>query len=377
VYNDLGAYQLNETYSQHSSFPMGSINGFVLSGTTVDANIRKEKLNTTEIGANLGFLKSRISLDAAYFITRTTDLITNTTPSISSAADAFLTNIGELKGTGYEISLGGRIIKGNRLTWDLSVNYSTTTTEVVSIKEGLDEITLTSTGQVGVFAVVGETFPQMKANTYIRDPQGRIVIDPATGFPETNAELSNLGRTLPKHIIGLNTVVKFEGFSLSTTIDYRTGHVFYAQGSDQMEFTGRSLESVSANRQDFVIPNSVIETSPGVYVENTNIPVSGGRQSYWTDVYWDVKENYVRDATALKVRELVLSYTLPSSLLIKTPLHKLTVGLIARNFLTLLPAENSFSDPEFNNTNNNNVGIGGYFQSPPTKSFGVNLNIEF
>ena len=43
---------------------MGSINGFALSGTTVDANIKKEKLNTTEIGGNFGFLKSRISLDA-------------------------------------------------------------------------------------------------------------------------------------------------------------------------------------------------------------------------------------------------------------------------------------------------------------------------
>ena len=97
MYNDLGAYQLNETYSQHPSFPMGSINGFVLSGTTVDANIKKEKLNTTEIGGNFGFLKSRISLDVAYFITKTTDLITNTTPSISSGAGAFLTNIGELQ----------------------------------------------------------------------------------------------------------------------------------------------------------------------------------------------------------------------------------------------------------------------------------------
>jgi len=378
VYNDLGAYQLNETYSQHGSFPMGAINGFVLSGTTVDANIKKEKLNTTEVGANLGFLKSRISLDAAYFITKTTDLITNTTPSISSGAGAFLTNIGELKGTGYEISLGGTVIKGNKISWDLNLNYSTTTTKVISIKPGLDEITLPGGyGQVGVFAIVGQDFPQMKANTYVRDPQGRIVVDPATGFPRTDAALSSLGRTLPKHIIGLNTALRFVGFSLSTTIDYRTGHVFYAEGSDAMEFTGRSLESVSANRQDFVIPNSVIETSPGVYVENTNIPVSGGRQSYWTDVYNDVKENYVRDATALKVRELVLSYSLPSSLLNKTPLHKLTVGLIARNFLTLLPAENSFSDPEFNNANSNTVGIGGYFQSPPTKSFGVNLNIEF
>ena len=50
---------------------MGSVNGFVLSNTTVDANIKKEKLNTTEIGLNLGFLKSRLSLDASYFMTKT------------------------------------------------------------------------------------------------------------------------------------------------------------------------------------------------------------------------------------------------------------------------------------------------------------------
>jgi len=377
VYNDLGAYQINERYSKHGSFPFGPINGFVLGGTTVDANIKKEKLNTTEIGMNLGFLKSRIYLDAAYFLTKTTDLITNTTPSIASAATSFLTNIGELKGTGFELTVGGQVLQASNFSWDLSVNYTTNETEVVSIKEGLDEIALTTTGQVGVYAVVGEAFPQIKANTYVRDPQGRLVIDPTTGWPKTNAELSSLGKTMPDYIVGLNSTVRFFGFSIATTMDYRTGHMFYAQGSDAMEFTGRSLESVSANRQDFVIPNSVIEVSDGVYVENTNIPVSGGRQSYWTDVYNDVKENYVRDATAFKIRELTLNYTLPESILSKTPLKKVTVGFIARNLITLLPAENSFSDPEFNNTNSNAVGIGGYFQSPPTKSFGVNLNVEF
>jgi len=269
------------------------------------------------------------------------------------------------------------VLQASNFSWDLSVNYTTNETEVVSIKEGLDEIALTTTGQVGVYAVVGEAFPQIKANTYVRDPQGRLVIDPTTGWPKTNAELSSLGKTMPDYIVGLNSTVRFFGFSIATTMDYRTGHMFYAQGSDAMEFTGRSLESVSANRQDFVIPNSVIEVSDGVYVENTNIPVSGGRQSYWTDVYNDVKENYVRDATAFKIRELTLNYTLPESILSKTPLKKVTVGFIARNLITLLPAENSFSDPEFNNTNSNAVGIGGYFQSPPTKSFGVNLNVEF
>lgn len=377
VYNDLGPYQINESYSKHSSFPFGGIGGFVLSGTAVDANIKKEKLNTTEVGLNLGFLKSRISLDASYYITRTTDLITSTTPSIASAATSFLTNIGELKGTGFELSLGGTILQARNFSWDMSVNYTTNTTEVVSIKEGLDEIALTTTGQYGIYAVVGEAFPQIKANTYVRDPKGRIVIDPATGWPKTNAELSNMGRTLPPHVFGLNSAIRYAGFTLAATLDYRTGHKFYEQGSDAMEFTGRSMESVSANRQDFVIPNSVIEVSDGVYVENTNIQIAQGRQSYWTDVYNEVKENYVKDATAFKIRELALTYTLPSGLLNKTPLQKVSVGFIARNLFTLLPAENAFSDPEFNNTNSNSVGIGGYFQSPPTRSFGVNLNIEF
>jgi len=144
-----------------------------------------------------------------------------------------------------------------------------------------------------------------------------------------------------------------------------------------MEFTGRSEASVSANRQDFVIPNSVIQTSPGVYVENTNIAVQGGRQSYWTDVYNDVKSNYVKDATALKLREIALSYSIPEKFLSNTSLTKVSLGLIGRNIFTKLPKENKFSDPEFNNTNTNAIGVGGYFQSPPTKSFGFNVNIEF
>jgi len=377
VYNDLSPYRINETFSKHGSFPFGSVNGFVLSGTSVDANIKKEKLNTTEFGANLGLFRSRIMIDFSYFMTTTSDLITFTTPSRASGSTSFLTNIGSLKGNGYEVSLGGSIIRGKNLTWDMSLNYSSETTVVKEIYEGLDEVAVSSWGSYGIYAIVDMPYPQLKANTYVRDPQGRIVVDPATGFPLQNAALESMGRTTPKHIFGLNTSLKAFGFALSTTIDYRTGHVFYSQGQDTMEFTGRSMESVSANRQDFVIPNSVIETSPGVYVENTNIPVQNGRQSYWTDTYNDVKENYVIDATAFKIRELALTYTLPSTLMKNTPLQKVSVGLIARNLYTLLPAENAFSDPEFNNSNSNAIGVGGYFQMPPTRSFGVNLNIEF
>ncbi len=377
VYNDLAPYRINETYSQSNGFPFGSVNGFYLSNTAVDANISKEKINTTEIGLNLGFFRSRMWVDASWFNTVTSDLITFTTPSITSASTSFLTNIGELQGKGLELTLGGTVLNVSDFKWDINLNYTSSETVVNEIYEGLDEVAVTTTGQYGIYAVVGEAFPQMKANVYQRDPQGRLIVDPVSGHPKTETALVSLGKTTPDYIIGLNTVISYKGLSVSTTWDYRTGHVYYEQGSDAMEFTGRSMASVSANRQDFVIPNSVIETSPGVYVENTNIQVRSGRQSYWTDVYNDVKSNYVKDATALKMRELAVNYELPASLLAKTPLQKVSVGFIGRNLLTWLPAENRFSDPEFNNNNDNRIGVGGYFQSPPTKSYGFILNVEF
>ena len=378
VYNDLAPYRINEIYSQSSGFPFGTLNGFYLSNTAVDANITKEKIQTTEIGLNLGFLNGRIWFDGAYFWTTTSDLITSTTPSVASGSTVFLTNIGSLSGNGLELSLGGSVLKmSNGLQWDVNVNFTQFETIVDEIYEGLDEIALSTSGQYGVYAVVGEAFPQMKANVYQEDPQGRIVVDPVNGHPLTETELANMGKTTPDFILGLNTVVRFKGISVAATFDYRTGHVYYEQGSSAMEFTGRSIASVSANRQDFVIPNSVIEVSDGVFEENTNIPVQGGRQSYWTDTYNDVRSNYVKDASAAKIRELSVSYTLPGKLLAKTPLSKVTIGFIARNLVTWLPEENRFADPEFNNYSDNRIGIGGYFQSPPTKSYGFTVNIEF
>jgi TonB-linked SusC/RagA family outer membrane protein len=381
VYNDLSAYRINEVYSQGGAFPFGDLNGFNLSNTAVSADIKKEKINTNELGLSLSLLKNRVTLDASYFKTITTDLITNTSTSFASGGSNILTNIGELEGSGVELSLATTVVKTDDWKWNLNVNYSASETVVNEIKDDLKQIAVADYGSAGVYAEVGEVFPQIKATSYVRDPNGNIVINPVTGNPEIGS-LKNMGKTTPDYILGLTSILNYKGFALTTTLDYRTGHVYYSQLADAMEFTGLSMESISSNRQDFVVPNSVINvgtsTNP-VYVNNTNIPVTGGSQSYWTDHYNLIKENYVYDATALKIRELALSYTLPAEFLKRTPLTKVSFGVVARNLVTWLPKENRFSDPEFNNTggNSNGVGVGGYFQSPPTRTFGFNLNVEF
>ena len=96
VYNDLNVYELNERFFSPAYFPMGDVSGFAVASTTVDPNIKKEKLNNWEAGIILGFLEDRFRFTGAYFNTVTTDLITGTTPSYASGASSYLTNIGEL-----------------------------------------------------------------------------------------------------------------------------------------------------------------------------------------------------------------------------------------------------------------------------------------
>jgi len=394
VYNDLSPFQLNERYSQATGFPFGTVNGFSKAATAVDANIKKEKLNSTEIGANLEFLKGRFVFDASYFITKTTDLITSTTPSYASASSSYLTNIGKLKGSGYELSLGAEVFEVGDFRWNINLNYYKYETIVEEIKDNLNEIAVETWTGYGTYAVKGEAFPQLKAVAFVRDPDGRVVIDASSGNPVIG-DVENMGKTTPDFIMGLTNMFSFKGLSISGTIDYRGGYVYYAQGSDVMEFTGRSMESVAGDRKDFVWPNSVIETkaatynedgeelTPAEYQENTSIQISNGIMGFWQNDYNNIKENYVKDATALKIRELAINYTLPSSMLSSVGFVKrFTVGFVGRNLLTVFPNEKYiFSDPEFRNNSStdaaNGIGVGGYFTSPPTRSLGFNVNIEF
>jgi hypothetical protein len=380
TYNDIGPYAINETFGQSAGFPYGDLNGFFVNGTAVANEIKKEELTSQEFGLNGAFFNSRLTVDFAYYTTTTKDLITTASTALSAGSSNFLTNIGQIDGSGIELTLGGTPIRTESgFAWNIDLNYTASKQTVIDIGEGVSEVGISTFTGYGIYAVKGEEFPMIKATSYVRDPNGSVVIDASTGNPLIGG-LKNLGKTTPDYIIGLSNSFSYKGFTLSATMDYRTGHVYYSQLADRMEFTGRSVESASANRQDFVFPNSVINTGTAdapVYTQNTNITVTQGNQDFWNGTYNDIKENYVKDATSLKLRELSFGYELPAKYLKGTYLSKLSFAAVGRNLLTWLPTENRFSDPEFNNTNNNAIGLGGYEQSPPTRTFGFNVNLEF
>lgn len=385
----LEAYQSELNYNPGSGFPFGDSNSFGPSQNPVDTGLSPEFMTTYEFTTNLAFLKDRFTLDFSIFETTTTDLITRQQLSAGTGLTTQLTNIGEMTTSGYEFDLGIAAIRasdfnGLGLKWDNRFGYSHAKAVVNKVSADATEIPLvnfTGTG-VGIFATEGEEFPLIKGIAYERDDQGRVLIDPVSGNPIRTAGYKILGKATPDYVLNYNTAVEYKGIRLAAVMDYRTGHQFWAGTKDWLSWSGHLYESAENGRSGFIFPNSAIETAPGVYTENTSV-VTGGASytsylNYFSNEYRAVQENFVLDATAFKVRELSLSYTLPTKTIERTGLTSLRFGVNARNPFIVLPKENrGYHDPEQSRSSGNDQGLAVTGQYPATRTFGFSLNASF
>ncbi len=74
----------------------------------------------------------------------------------------------------------------------------------------------------------------------------------------------------------------------------------------------------------------------------------------------------------------LFSYNLPGTLLGRGKFVKsATIGMYGRNLITLLPKENAFTDPEFNISTGNGIGISDDEITPPVRSIGMSLSLNF
>lgn len=374
--NDPGVYQNNGTFFAPGNFPYGSTAGLSQSSADPDPDLGPEFTTSIEAGIEFGFFRNRITGNATVYRTNSTDQIIPVNVSLASGAASTTINIGEIENKGLELDLLATILRSDNFTWNLGVNYSGYQSEVISLADGVDELEIGGYSNAQIVAKVGEPYPLIRTSAWQRDPQGRVIVGD-NGDPLQSSTFATQGQTSPDYIVGLNTTIRYKNLSLYAVADYRTGHVFFNDIVNAMEFTGLTQHSVSSGRGPFVYPNSSYSDGAGGFSENTNRLTSGGGYNFWNSVYSPVKENYVTDATTLKLREVALNYTFAQSVLDAIKLDQLTLGLFGRNLLTFRPEENVYTDPEFNFTTGNAIGVGTQSQTPPTRQYGLTLTAQF
>jgi len=358
-------------------FPYGSTTGFNLSTTLSNPLLKPEITQEIEAGFELSFLKNRIHLEVNGYQSKTKDQTIPATISYATGYASAYINAGELQTQGLETDLRlTPLLNLGDFVWDVTVAYTYNTSKVLSIMEGLDELPI----QDASYAIKGEQFPAIKISDLKRDPQGHIIVDAITGMPIKSSELTVYGHGNPNHILGITSTLSWKGLVLNAVADYRSGNVIVNDVGSDLSFTGTSWFSAQNGRQNFVIPNSVIEVSDGVYQPNTNIITRTAAQKFWYNGDINaVESTYTTSAAFWKLREVSLSYDVPVKNILGGAIKDAQIGIVGRNLLMFRPVTNVWTDPEFNTRGgtSNAVGYTDVYQTPPTRIYGFSVKLTF
>jgi hypothetical protein len=181
----------------------------------------------------------------------------------------------------------------------------------------------------------------------------------------------------------LTNNLTFKGFSLNIVADYRSGNNIDNYVGNALNFTGTSWFSAQNGRQNFLIPNSVINTGTAdnpVYVPNTDVITKNNGWTLWSgSTFANTQALYMTSAAFWKLREVSLSFDVPVKNILGGAIKAAQLGIVGRNLIMLRPKTNVWTDPEFNlqNGTSNAVGYTNEYQTPPTRVYGFSVKLTF
>jgi TonB-linked SusC/RagA family outer membrane protein len=385
---NFGAYQLLPTYSSSASgFPYGSLAGYTVGNVLVSNDLRPEITKGYEAGFDLNLFKDRFISSLTVFSTKTDDQTVSTRISNTTGFTSLRTNTGQTQSQGVEVTAHVTPYRTN--DWNITIggNYTYLDNTVNNISADLPRLSLATYGTdgPGSYAVAGQTFPVIMGFDYLRDPQGRVIVDRLTGLPTKADTISILGNAVAKNRLSVDGAVSFKSLTFSFLFEYRGGYQVYNSMGPELDWAGTGYRTAEYNRQRFVYPNSVIEdpSNPGKYIANTDITIKNGdgNSGFWSDgINRDVTSNYVTSGDFWKLREVSLAYDLPGSILNHTKFIKgVRVSAQARNLFMWMAKENYYTDPEYSDAGNDSNGIGltGIGQAPPSRFYGATISVRF
>ncbi|WP_315814643.1 TonB-dependent receptor [Paraflavitalea speifideaquila] len=130
---NVGVYSLQATYSQPGGFPYGNTAGFTANATIPNPNLKPEFVKTFEVGAEIGFLKNRINLEATYFHQKSDNQILQVSQSSTTGYTIGLANAASFKNYGVEMDLGlNPVVNIGKGRIDLKINATYNDNQVTS-----------------------------------------------------------------------------------------------------------------------------------------------------------------------------------------------------------------------------------------------------
>ena len=396
VGNATGYDNLIDTYVVNSPFN-GASNS--LPATKKNPDLVPENTKSWETGLEMNFFDSRLGIDLALYKSNSFNQIMPIPISQTSGYSNRYVNAGEIENKGVEIALTGTPVKSGDFKWDIMVNWSKNKNMVVSLYQDpvsgnkITNLVLGSfQGGVTLNATEGQPYGVIQGKDYTYDANGNKIISAATGLPvKSTTSTQHIGNVTPDYLAGINNSFSYKNLSLSFLIDMQKGgdifslDMYYGLSSGLYPETAGNNDLGNPVRDPIVgDPGAYGATSGGYIINGVNVAagvstpnlsrVDATTSDGWGDAV-EPQSAFVYDASYVKLREVVLSYNLPSELLKKTFLKGVTLSAVGSN-LWIMSKHIPYADPESGLAAGNLQGytIGSL---PTTRDFSFNLKLNF
>lgn len=352
-----------------------SIKGGVITTETIApaSHLRPERTKSFEAGLNVKFLEGKIWLDATYYNTDTyNQLFLYDAPPSSGYKQAYL-NAGRVNNWGIE-AVAGYKNTWRHFTWSTSFNFSMNRNKIRElIPEGtIDPVTgaevnipevnmdyggyrvkLKKGGSIGDFYVTG-----LKT-----DDKGEIYVDPNSGAVTTApGTWIFAGNTEARARMGWNNTFSWRGITLGVLFDARIGGRGVSVTQALMDRFGVSKASADAREKGIVLSSH--QTLPGSAAQEFYNNSGDGM---------GMTARYVYDMDNVRLRELSLSYDLPSKWFNNR--MQATVSLIGRN-LWMIYNKAPFDPEQTASTGTYYQGLD-FFMQPSVRTIGFSVRLQF
>jgi TonB-linked SusC/RagA family outer membrane protein len=309
-----------------------------------------EKAYTANVGMDLALFNSRVQLTTEWWKRNSYDLISSVTTSGVGGKSSKMANYADMKGYGFDVTLGLTFIRMQDWTWKMNTIFGYATNEITR-SEALTRIydlvrpeggNIVGSPVSSLYSIDFRGLSNAGVPTFI-DEQGNLA---STVYVQsTNTDyLIYEGPVDPPITGGINNSLRYKEVSLNVFLSYQFGNkirlypAFKSSYSD-MDALPKEFYDRWAERGDELTTNI-----PSIIDKRTNYEISGYPYSSYNN-----SSARTADGSFIRMKSISLTYTVPAAIMAKVSgIKGLSVSLAGNNlFLLYSDKKLNGQDPEF------------------------------